>query len=104
MTSNFPGQSLALCGQASQVTACGSHSAGMAKPSSAGAAAGFVFKGDMANNASIAAKKCKGKRFFPGQKQRRDGAGRQQHDRRILTPPPVLGRDEKYLSKNENNW
>ena len=27
--SNFPGQSLGSCGQASQVAACGSHSAGM---------------------------------------------------------------------------
>ena len=29
MASNFPGQSVGSCGQASQVAACGSHSAGM---------------------------------------------------------------------------
>src|SRR5687767_1922163 len=32
MDGNLPGQSLALCGQPSQVAACGSHSAGMRKP------------------------------------------------------------------------
>jgi len=39
MAPNLPGQSRALCGQASQVAACGSHSAGMWKPSEAGVAA-----------------------------------------------------------------
>src|SRR5437867_9653713 len=33
MGGNFPGQSETLCGQPIQVAACGSHSAGMTKPS-----------------------------------------------------------------------
>src|ERR1035441_10591027 len=64
MTSNLPGQSPALCGQLNQVAACGSHSAGSEKPSSAGVAAWFNFGGDIENVASIAATKPKGKRFF----------------------------------------
>src|SRR5438874_1888389 len=35
---NRPGQSAGLCGHAIQVAACGSHSAGMRKPSAAGVA------------------------------------------------------------------
>ena len=38
---NFPGQSVFSCGQESQVAACGSHSAGILKPSATGA--GFVW-------------------------------------------------------------
>jgi hypothetical protein len=37
--SNLPGQSLRSCGQAIQVARCGSHSAGMRKPSAAGVSA-----------------------------------------------------------------
>src|SRR5436190_2186604 len=37
MAANLPGQSARLCGQASQVASCGSHSAGMRQPRSAGA-------------------------------------------------------------------
>src|SRR5438046_9332353 len=33
MGGNLPGQSVTLCGQPIQVAACGSHSAGMTKPS-----------------------------------------------------------------------
>ena len=36
MVANFPGQSRRSCGQASQVAACGSHSAGMRYPSAIG--------------------------------------------------------------------
>src|SRR5207249_8209698 len=40
MASSFPGQSDGLCGQASQVASCRSHSAGIEKPSAAGVASG----------------------------------------------------------------
>src|SRR5580704_12545814 len=39
MAANLPGQSPRWCGQATQVAACGSHSAGMRKPSAAGVGA-----------------------------------------------------------------
>src|SRR5438105_10458665 len=42
MAPNFPGQSLWLCGHASQVAACGSHSAGMRYPSSTGVCDGLL--------------------------------------------------------------